>query len=77
MGTPDQDITLPPSPHSSYYHSTSPILIDDVLQTWPGVDKLPDYKPTFPTWKSQPLSKFVPQLDALGIDLLSVRRVFA
>lgn len=38
---------------------------------WPGVTSLPEYKPMFPNWAPQPLSKCVPQLDALGIDLLS------
>lgn len=45
-------------------------------ETWPGVDKLPDFKATFPTWKSQPLAKFVPQLDPLGVDLLSRMLVY-
>lgn len=39
---------------------------------WPGVSKLPDYKTSFPKWRPQPLHKVVPQLDPLGIDLLSV-----
>jgi len=39
---------------------------------WPGVSSLPDYKPTnFPQWAAQPLSKVVPHIDALGLDLLS------
>jgi serine/threonine protein kinase len=37
---------------------------------WPGVSKLPDYKPTnFPHWNAQPLSSIV-TLDPLGLDLL-------
>lgn len=37
---------------------------------WPGVSKLPDYKPTnFPHWVAQPLSSIV-NLDPLGLDLL-------
>mmetsp|Transcript_16792 Transcript_16792/g.23360 ORF Transcript_16792/g.23360 Transcript_16792/m.23360 type:complete len:304 (-) Transcript_16792:74-985(-) len=37
---------------------------------WPGVTKLPEYQPTFPQHPPQPLSKIIPQLDPLGIDLL-------
>jgi len=38
---------------------------------WPGISSLPDFKHTFPKWKSIPLSQVVPNLDAVGIDLLS------
>jgi serine/threonine protein kinase len=38
---------------------------------WPGVTSLPDFKPSFPKWQVTPLSKVVPSLDSLGIDLLS------
>lgn len=38
---------------------------------WPGVSTLPDYKTSFPQWRPQPLSKVVPQLDCVGVDLLS------
>lgn len=41
--------------------------------SWPGVSSLPDYKTSFPKWRPQPLSKIVPQLDHVGLDLLSVR----
>jgi len=37
---------------------------------WPGVSSLPDYKPTFPRWKANPLSNVVKGLDAAGLDLL-------
>lgn len=40
-------------------------------ETWPGVEKLPDYKPTFPKWEGDSLANRVPGLDADGIDLLS------
>lgn len=39
-------------------------------QSWPGVSALPDYKADFPQWDRQLLSDLVPQLDALGLDLL-------
>ena len=38
---------------------------------WPGVSKLPDYKYTFPQWKSKPFAELFPNLDKEGIDLLS------
>ena len=37
---------------------------------WPGITSLPDFKPTFPKWQSVPLSKYVPNLDEKGLDLL-------
>lgn len=41
-------------------------------QVWPGVTKLPDYKPSFPAWKAVNLKTVVPNLDAVGLDLLRV-----
>ncbi|TSK16203.1 Cyclin-dependent kinase 2 [Bagarius yarrelli] len=38
---------------------------------WPGVTSMPDYKPSFPKWALQDLSKVVPPLDDDGRDLLS------
>ncbi len=40
---------------------------------WPGVTSMPDYKPTFPKWARQDLSKVVPLLDEDGRELLGVR----
>ena len=37
---------------------------------WPGVSKLPDYKLTFPQWKTKPFTELFPGLDKEGIDLL-------
>ncbi|KAK0238958.1 kinase-like domain-containing protein [Armillaria borealis] len=37
---------------------------------WPGVSALPDYKPTFPRWSVQDVSRVVPDLDPAGIDML-------
>ncbi|KAK2150144.1 hypothetical protein LSH36_421g02046 [Paralvinella palmiformis] len=37
---------------------------------WPGVSSLPDYKSTFPNWKTNTLSQSVKHLDADGLDLL-------
>lgn len=41
-------------------------------EVWPGVTSLPDYKPTFPTWKNNSLAQSVKQLDNTGLDLLQV-----
>ena len=45
-------------------------------ETWPGVSQLPDYKPNFPQWAPKQLSKIVPTLDPLGVDLLSKMLVY-
>uniref|UniRef100_H2VDI9 cyclin-dependent kinase n=1 Tax=Takifugu rubripes TaxID=31033 RepID=H2VDI9_TAKRU len=37
---------------------------------WPGVTSLPDYKPSFPKWARQELSKVAPLLDEDGRELL-------
>jgi len=37
---------------------------------WPGVSKMPDYKPTFPNWNTYHLQNSVKQLDSTGYDLL-------
>eukprot|EP00038_Savillea_parva_P020480 m.31475 g.31475 ORF g.31475 m.31475 type:complete len:299 (-) comp4805_c0_seq1:171-1067(-) len=37
--------------------------------TWPGVSRLPDWKPTFPGWKAKPFESFVPGLEPYGVDL--------
>ena len=39
--------------------------------TWPGVSQFPEYEPNFPIYPRQDLRNVVPQLDPLGIDLLS------
>ncbi|CAO3570235.1 unnamed protein product [Mortierella alpina] len=40
-------------------------------ETWPGVSRLPEYRPDFPLYSPIPLENLVPKLDPLGIDLLS------
>uniref|UniRef100_A0A3B3RQ10 cyclin-dependent kinase n=1 Tax=Paramormyrops kingsleyae TaxID=1676925 RepID=A0A3B3RQ10_9TELE len=40
-------------------------------EAWPGVTSMPDYKPSFPKWARQELSKVVPPLDEDGRDLLA------
>lgn len=42
---------------------------------WPGVSSFPDYKTTFPQWKTQTLSQFV-RGDMLSVDLLSSMLVY-
>jgi len=39
-------------------------------EIWPGVIQLPDYKPSFPSWSRQDLSKIVSALDPEGLDFL-------
>ncbi|CAG8452407.1 6768_t:CDS:10 [Paraglomus occultum] len=39
-------------------------------ETWPRVSQLPEYKPDFEIYPRMPLERFIPKLDALGIDLL-------
>ena len=41
-------------------------------ESWPGVTSLPDYKPSFPNWKTNELASAVKQLDPTGLDLLQV-----
>ncbi len=43
-------------------------------ECWPGIRQLPDYKPTFPQWSAQDLTRHVPLLDETGLDLLKVSR---
>jgi len=38
---------------------------------WPGISTLPDFSENFPKWEPKDLRTQVPQLDALGVDLLS------
>lgn len=40
-------------------------------EEWPGVTELPNYKTTFPKWKKKDLSKAVPGLGEVGLDLLA------
>jgi len=40
-------------------------------EEWPGVTKLPDYKPTYPKWKKQSLGgNNLPNMDPQGLELL-------
>jgi len=41
-------------------------------EVWPGVSGLPDYKPTFPQWSRQDITRVVPTLDEQAIDMLKV-----
>lgn len=38
-------------------------------EIWPHVTKLPDWRPTLPNFRPQPLENLIPELDANGIDL--------
>ncbi|KAF5329588.1 hypothetical protein D9619_009426 [Psilocybe cf. subviscida] len=39
-------------------------------EVWPGVSSLPDYKPTFPQWSRQELSRIVTTIGEDGLDML-------
>lgn len=41
-------------------------------EVWPGVGKLPDFKPTFPQWSAQDLAWVTKALDEDGLDILKV-----
>jgi serine/threonine protein kinase len=43
---------------------------------WPGITKLPDFKLTFPQFKSKGLASYCTNLDDLGLDLLSKMIVY-
>jgi len=43
---------------------------------WPGVSQYPDYKDSFPQWRPAKLSRVLPALDLLGIDLLSKMLIY-
>jgi len=38
---------------------------------WRGCTSLPDYKPNFPKWKKQELTKVIPNVEPQAIDLLA------
>ncbi|KAF8966115.1 kinase-like domain-containing protein [Flammula alnicola] len=39
-------------------------------ELWPGVSQLPDYKPTFPQWSRQDITRIVTTLGEAGLDML-------
>lgn len=41
---------------------------------WPGVTKLPDFKPHFPKWPAKPADKAFPKFTGDALDLLTVSR---
>lgn len=45
-------------------------------EDWPGVTSLPDYKPTFPSWKTNSLAQSVKQMDNTGLDLLQEMLIY-
>ncbi|KAJ7769396.1 kinase-like domain-containing protein [Mycena metata] len=44
--------------------------------SWPGIEALPDYKPTFPQWSAQELARVVPTLDEDGLDILQATLMY-
>lgn len=45
-------------------------------ESWPGVTSLPDYKATFPNWKTNTLQQAVKQLDPQGLALLQKTLIY-
>jgi serine/threonine protein kinase len=45
-------------------------------ELWPGVSAYRDFKPTFPKWSPQPLSKFCPDLCPEGLDMLAKMLIY-
>jgi len=45
-------------------------------ETWPGVQDLPDYKPSFPMWRGNSLKESCSALDHHGLDLLQKMLVY-
>lgn len=45
-------------------------------ETWPGVSTMPDFKPTFPNWKSNVLKSLVPGITDDGLDLLEKMLIY-
>ena len=45
-------------------------------ETWPGITKMPDYKPSFPVWKAMDLGQIVSGIDPLGLDLLKQMLIY-
>jgi hypothetical protein len=43
---------------------------------WPGITKLPDFKLTFPQFKSKGIASYCSNLDDSGLDLLSKMIVY-
>eukprot|EP00697_Spironema_sp_BW2_P002740 gnl/Spiro4/13656_TR7280_c0_g1_i1.p1 gnl/Spiro4/13656_TR7280_c0_g1~~gnl/Spiro4/13656_TR7280_c0_g1_i1.p1 ORF type:complete len:294 (+),score=46.27 gnl/Spiro4/13656_TR7280_c0_g1_i1:120-1001(+) len=46
------------------------VLGTPTAESWPGMLELPNYKPNLPMYQAQDLSKIVPTIDPVGIDLL-------
>ncbi|KAF2834097.1 Pkinase-domain-containing protein [Patellaria atrata CBS 101060] len=40
-------------------------------RTWPNISQFPEYKPNFPVYATQDLRIILPQIDSLGLNLLS------
>lgn len=45
-------------------------------ETWPGVSSLPDYKTSFPSWRTNTLASSVKQLDSAGLNLLQAMLIY-
>lgn len=45
--------------------------------TWPGMERLKNYNPSFPQWPCHSITSWVPSLDVVGADLLQQMLVYA
>jgi len=52
------------------------ILSTPTEESWPGVSSLPDFKPNFPSWKTNNLPTEAKNLDESGIDLLQKTLIY-
>ncbi|KAH9365846.1 hypothetical protein HPB48_012302 [Haemaphysalis longicornis] len=52
------------------------ILGTPTFEMWPGVVRLPDFKPSFPSWKENVLANAVPEMGTNGLDLLSKMLIY-
>lgn len=57
-------------------HCYSRTLGTPTEETWPGVSELPDFKVTFPNWKSNSLPVLCTKLGTEGQSLLQVIIIF-
>lgn len=52
------------------------VLGTPTVKNWPSIVELPDYCPDIPKYEKQPWEQIVPNLDPLGVDLLSKLLVY-
>lgn len=55
----------------SFFLLSHRILGTPTTDIWPGLSQMPDFKPTFPRWRPQPLQDVLPEMDDKALHLLS------